>query len=82
MFPKLPPRAIRGVLLATRARRAGRRMRLGRRQQASTRPARRVASGKGEKIALLLPENKTARYENQDKPFFEAKVKELCPTAR
>ena len=34
------------------------------------------------KIALLLPENKTARYENQDKPFFEAKVKERAPTAR
>jgi D-xylose transport system substrate-binding protein len=35
---------------------------------------------KGAKIALLLPENKTARYENQDKPFFTAKVKELCPS--
>jgi D-xylose transport system substrate-binding protein len=37
-------------------------------------------AAKGAKIALLLPENKTARYENQDKPFFTAKVKELCPT--
>ncbi len=37
------------------------------------------SSGEGAKIALLLPENKTARYENQDKPFFTAKVKELCP---
>lgn len=35
--------------------------------------------GKGGKIALLLPENKTARYEGQDKPRFEAKVRELCP---
>jgi len=35
-------------------------------------------SGGGEKIALLLPETKTARYETQDKPLFEAKVKELC----
>jgi D-xylose transport system substrate-binding protein len=34
--------------------------------------------GKGGKIALLLPETKTARYESQDKPLFEAKVKELC----
>jgi D-xylose transport system substrate-binding protein len=36
------------------------------------------ASG-GKKIALLLPETKTARYEAQDRPLFEAKVKELCP---
>jgi D-xylose transport system substrate-binding protein len=35
--------------------------------------------GGGGKIALLLPENKTARYETQDRPLFEAKVKELCP---
>ena len=33
------------------------------------------------KIALLLPEAKTARYETQDKPLFEAKVKELAPDA-
>ena len=31
------------------------------------------------KIALLLPETKTARYETQDRPLFEAKVKELAP---
>lgn len=30
-------------------------------------------------IALLLPETKTARYESQDRPLFEAKFKELCP---
>jgi len=35
--------------------------------------------GKSAKIALLLPENKTARYESQDKPLFEKKVKALCP---
>jgi D-xylose transport system substrate-binding protein len=35
--------------------------------------------GGGEKIALLLPESNTARYESQDRPKFEAKVKELCP---
>jgi D-xylose transport system substrate-binding protein len=33
----------------------------------------------GGKIALLLPESKTARYESQDRPNFEAKVAELCP---
>jgi D-xylose transport system substrate-binding protein len=33
------------------------------------------------KVALLLPETKTARYETQDKPLFEAKVKELAPDA-
>src|SRR3954468_4365672 len=36
------------------------------------------SSGGGQKIALLLPETKTARYETQDKPLFEAKVKDLC----
>jgi D-xylose transport system substrate-binding protein len=34
--------------------------------------------GGGGKIALLLPESKTARYESQDRPNFENKVKELC----
>ena len=36
----------------------------------------------GVKIALLLPETKTARYETQDRPLFEAKVKELAPDAQ
>lgn len=31
------------------------------------------------RIALLLPESKTARYETQDRPLFEKKVKALCP---
>lgn len=35
--------------------------------------------GAGGKIAFLLPESKTARYETQDRPLFEAKVSELCP---
>jgi D-xylose transport system substrate-binding protein len=35
--------------------------------------------GEGKKIALLLPESKTARYEALDRPLFQAKVKELCP---
>jgi D-xylose transport system substrate-binding protein len=33
-------------------------------------------------IALLLPESKTARYESKDRPYFEAKVKALCPSCR
>ncbi|MCF2526296.1 substrate-binding domain-containing protein [Yinghuangia soli] len=33
----------------------------------------------GFKVGLLLPENKTARYERFDKPFFEARVRDLCP---
>ena len=37
------------------------------------------SSGSGSKsIGLLLPDNVTARYEKFDKPYFEAKVKELC----
>jgi len=32
----------------------------------------------GGSIALLLPESKTARYESQDRPNFERKVRELC----
>jgi D-xylose transport system substrate-binding protein len=35
--------------------------------------------GGGPKIALLLPETKTARYEAHDRPGFTNKVKELCP---
>jgi len=39
--------------------------------------------GGGEKvIALLLPETKTTRYEAQDRPLFEAKVKALCPDCK
>jgi D-xylose transport system substrate-binding protein len=34
--------------------------------------------GGAKKIALLLPETKTARYEAADRPLFEAKVKALC----
>jgi D-xylose transport system substrate-binding protein len=37
------------------------------------------SGGGGKKIALLLPEHTTARYETQDRPNFEKKVKELCP---
>jgi len=40
-----------------------------------------TAGAGGIKIALLLPETKTARYETQDRPLFEAKVKALAPDA-
>jgi D-xylose transport system substrate-binding protein len=36
------------------------------------------SSGNGTKIALLLPESKTSRYEAHDRPEFEAKVEEIC----
>ena len=35
--------------------------------------------GRAARSRLLLPETKTARYETQDRPLFEAKLKELCP---
>jgi len=34
--------------------------------------------GGGPKIALLLPENETPRYESADRPYFEEKVEEIC----
>ena len=37
------------------------------------------SSGKQIKIALLLPEHSTARYETQDRPHFQNTVKSLCP---
>lgn len=40
------------------------------------------SSSSGPKIALLLPESKTARYESHDRPDFEAKVKALCPNCQ
>ncbi|MBI2683927.1 MAG: sugar ABC transporter substrate-binding protein [Actinobacteria bacterium] len=40
-----------------------------------------AASGgfSGKRVALLLPETKTTRYDQQDKPLFEKKLKALCP---
>lgn len=38
--------------------------------------------GKSGTIALLLPENKTTRYESQDKPLFERDMKALCPDCK
>jgi D-xylose transport system substrate-binding protein len=37
------------------------------------------SGGNGAKIALLLPETQTTRYEAHDKPEFEKKVSEICP---
>ena len=34
--------------------------------------------GGGPKVALLLPESKTSRYEAHDRPEFEEKVEEIC----
>ncbi|MEU7025856.1 substrate-binding domain-containing protein [Streptomyces sp. NPDC046275] len=34
------------------------------------------------RIGLLLPESKTTRYEKFDRPYIEAKIKELAPDAR
>jgi D-xylose transport system substrate-binding protein len=40
------------------------------------------SGGGGQKIALLLPENQTARYESQDRPLFTADVQALCTTCQ
>ncbi len=37
-----------------------------------------AANASSAKIGLLLPDNVTERYASADKPYFEAKVKELC----
>src|SRR5256885_4686950 len=44
----------------------------------STGAAGGSSSSKGGKIAFLLPENQTARYESSDRPLFEKNVKKLC----
>jgi D-xylose transport system substrate-binding protein len=36
-------------------------------------------SGGGAKIALLLPENKTTRYEAHDRPGFQRELRNACP---
>lgn len=38
--------------------------------------------GGGKTIALLLPENQTARYETHDKPDFQKRLKELCSSCK
>jgi D-xylose transport system substrate-binding protein len=40
------------------------------------------ASASSASIGLLLPDSVTARYESADKPYFEAKVKSLCPDCK
>ena len=88
MFPKMHSRATAGVLLATSLAAVALATGCGSDDNDSgssgasgtTSTAAASPDAKGAKIALLLPENKTARYENQDKPFFTAKVKELCPS--
>src|SRR3954451_16538544 len=44
--------------------------------------AKAGSGDEGGTIALLLPETKTTRYEEQDKPLFEAKVQALCPKCK
>jgi D-xylose transport system substrate-binding protein len=39
-----------------------------------------VGAATGERIAFLLPETKTARYETHDRPAFEARLAEICPS--
>ena len=41
----------------------------------------RAPRSTGPKIALLLPESKTARYESLDRPFFEERIAELGDAA-
>src|SRR5689334_15450888 len=83
MFPKFHARAGAGVLLVTAvaalAAGCGSDDDNSSTSSGSSTSAASAGSDKGGKIAFLLPENKTARYENQDKPFFTDKVKELCP---
>jgi D-xylose transport system substrate-binding protein len=80
MFPTLHPRATAAVLLATALAALAAGCGSDDDNGSSGTTAAASSDAKGGKIALLLPENKTARYENQDKPFFTAKVKELCPS--
>ena len=47
--------------------------------QATPAAAMSTGSEGSGKIALLLPETKTTRYETADRPDFEAKLQELCP---
>ena len=41
-----------------------------------TSPTTQVVPGK--KIAFLMPDSKTPRYENKDRPLFQAKVQSVC----
>src|SRR3954447_21370027 len=46
----------------------------------TTKAATSGGATKAVKIGLLLPETKTTRYEQFDRPIFTDKVKRLCPT--
>jgi D-xylose transport system substrate-binding protein len=48
----------------------------------STSSGAATTSGNGPTVALLLPENQTARYETHDRPDFAAKLKSACPTCK
>src|SRR4051812_25885274 len=48
---------------------------------ANSSPSAHSAASSGA-VALLLPENKTARYESQDRPLFTQKLKQLCPKCK
>jgi D-xylose transport system substrate-binding protein len=40
------------------------------------------SSNSGATVALLLPENQTARYETHDKPDFQKQLQQLCPSCK
>ena len=44
-----------------------------------SRPAEATVTAVAGKIALLLPETQTTRYESDDRPNFEAAVEDQCP---
>jgi D-xylose transport system substrate-binding protein len=80
MFPRLHPRVTAGVLLATSVAALAAGCGSSGDDKSGGQSGGGSGSGGGAKIALLLPENQTARYEHQDKPFFTAEVKRLCPS--
>ena len=48
-------------------------------ENAVTNGSRPVGDPDSSKIGLLLPDSVTARYESADRPYFEARIGELCP---
>src|SRR4051794_24073884 len=40
------------------------------------------SGGSGGKVAFLMPETKTTRYEAQDRPNFTNDVKQMCPNCQ
>jgi D-xylose transport system substrate-binding protein len=80
MVPRFNQRAIAGAMLAATVALAA--AGCGSSSNDNKSSSSSSGGGKGVKIALLLPENKTARYEAQDKPQFTARVKQLCPACQ